>query len=382
MGSDAKRQGARRRTVRSVLRRMCIGVACAVVLAGVLWGSYVGVNYWRVERAIEGFEAGTSQARADVLVRMIDRGVPTGKQGERILELLLRPEMVTREAYPRGRYPGFALELPFAVRFGNVSIGREEEIVRDGVSVRTSQGGGDDILMGKPRLEVLSGPPRTPGTYHVEIRQRYTFNLHHVERTWHWRPLSGPFPGCLLPRRSTTTMPFRSLERWDYVCSVAAEADIVIVEKSQAEAIELISNADLDAAMKGAFRSNALPMAMNWYRAPSGQRRSTGMLEITYRNLPAAVGFEPVLRLSDGREIPGNPQVSHRLFARAGLSGQFAVSASNLMLDEPGVYTGSLVLRSDPNVAYRDPAIKAIWDGELAFPITLQVLSNGLDISH
>lgn len=168
-------------------------------------------------------------------------------------------------------------------------------------------------------------------------------------------------------------MPFRSLERWDYACSVTAEADIIIVEISQAETVELVSNADLDAAMEKAFRSNAVPMAMNWYRAPSGQRRSTGMLEITYRNLPAAVGFEPVLRLPDGREIAGDPQVSHRLFARAGRSGQFTVSPSNLILDEPGSYTGSVVLRSDPNVAYRDPGIKAIWDGALEFPVSFTV---------
>jgi hypothetical protein len=215
----------------------------------------------------------------------------------------------------------------------------------------------------------------------VEIRQRYALNLHHVERTWQWRPLSGPFPGCLLPRRSTTTMPFRSFERWDYACSVAAEADVVIVEKSQAERIELISNPDLDAAMQGAFRSKAISTMTSWYQTPSGRRQATGSLGIAYRDLPAAVGFELVLRLEDGREIASNRQISHRLFARAGSSGQFWVSPSNLMLDEPNTYTGSIVLRADSNRAYEDPAIKTIWDGELEFPVSFSVLAEA-DNSH
>jgi hypothetical protein len=371
----------RSRSVKIVLKRAGMGLVGAAVLLGLCWGLYEAANYWRVERAIGRFETGPSQARADVLVKMIDNHVPTAKQGERILGLLLRPQIVTRETYPRGKYPRFALELPFAVRFRNVSIAREEEILRDGVPLRSHQGGGDDVIRSQTRLRVLYRSPRTPGMYHVEIRQRYAFNLHHVERTWQWRPLSGPFPRCLLPRRNTTTMPFRSFERWDYACSIAVEADVVIVEKSQAESIELISNPDLDAAMQGAFRSKALSMMTSWYQTPSGRRMATGALGITYHDLPAAVGFELVLRLEDGREIASNPQISHRLFARAGSSGEFTVSPSNLMLDEPETYTGSIVLRSDPNRAYEDPAIKTIWDGELEFPISFTV-SGSSDNSH
>ena len=168
-------------------------------------------------------------------------------------------------------------------------------------------------------------------------------------------------------------MPFRSFERWDYTCSLAAEADIVIVEKSQAERIELISNPDLDAAMQGAFRCRTFSAMTHWYQTPSGRRRASGTLEIAYRDLPAAVGFEPVLRLEDGREITSNRQTSHRLFARAGRTGNFWISPSNFILDGPETYTGSIVLRADPNSAYEDPAIKAIWDGELEFPVSFSV---------
>ena len=171
-------------------------------------------------------------------------------------------------------------------------------------------------------------------------------------------------------------MPFRSFERWDYACSVAAEADIVIAEKSQAERVELISNPDLDTTMPGAFRSKAISVMTSWYQTPSGRRQATGTLEITYRDLPAAVGFEPVLRLEDGREITSNRQISHRLFARAGGSGRFYLSPLNFVLEEPETYTGSVVLRADPNGAYEDPAIKTIWDGELEFPVSFVIASE------
>ncbi len=206
----------------------------------------------------------------------------------------------------------------------------------------------------------------------MEIQQRYTVNLHHHDRTWSWRPLGGPFPRCLLPHKTITTQVFRSLDTWDYACTVGVHADIVVVEKSQAERIELTSNPDLDKAMQEAFSSNSISM-MRWYSTPLGKLRSTGGLQIEYRDIPTAVGFEPVLHLSDGREIRDDNAVSHRLHARAGNSGQFIVSPSLLMPDECGSYTGSIVLHSDPNAAYQDPTIKTIWNGTLEFPISFTI---------
>jgi hypothetical protein len=51
----------------------------------------------------------------------------------------------------------------------------------------------------------------------------------------------------------------------------------------------------------------------------------------------------------------------------------FTVSPWVLVSDESGIFTGALELRADPEAAYEDPAIKAIWDGELRFPISFSV---------
>ena len=53
---------------------------------------------------------------------------------------------------------------------------------------------------------------------------------------------------------------------------------------------------------------------------------------------------------------------------RAGSSGNFQVNPSNFPMETPGRQTGTLILVPDPNLAYTDPAIKAIWNGTLEFP--------------
>lgn len=372
MKRDTRKRHTRSKAVRSLWKRTVSGLAGIVVVLTVCWACYHAINHWRIEHAISRFVAEPSQAGADTLARLIDNGAPTATQGERILELLLTPTITTRGAYPLGRPAGVALELPFAVRFGNASLARRQELLYEDQPPRSSEGSGGDVLSGRPQLRVLYPVPRRPGTYHLELRQRYTLNLHHREGTWSWRPLSGPFPRCLLPHRDITTMEFRSIEQWDYACSIGVDADVVVVEESQAERIELESNPDRDQAMQRAFSSRFVPL-MRLYATPSGRRSSTGGLEIIYHDLPMAVGFLPMLRLSDGREILGDRRISYRLHARAGSSGQFSLSPSMVMPDEPGSYTGTLVLRADPNGAYRDPAIKTIWDGTLEFPISFAI---------
>jgi hypothetical protein len=43
------------------------------------------------------------------------------------------------------------------------------------------------------------------------------------------------------------------------------------------------------------------------------------------------------------------------------------------MLEEPGEYSGTIVLRPDLEAAYKDPGIKSIWKGELRFPISFTI---------
>jgi len=309
-----------------------------------------------------------------MLAQLISNHVPTAKQGERILELLLTPTMTARRAYPLGSCPVIAVELPFAVPLRQLSIARKEQFLREGASPRLGERWGTDIVTDIQRRWTLDPAPRSIGTYRAELRQQYRLRLDRREDIWSWRPLSGPFPRCLLPRRRIRSWRSRPLDKWDYACSITVATEIVVVEASEAEKIALTSDPGLDATMRAAFSSTTFSLARR-QAARSRGRRAVGGVDIRYHDLPAAVGFRAVLRLPDGREIARKRLSGQPLRARAGRNGSFYVSASDFAVDEPGSYSSTVVLQPDPEAAYGDPTIKAIWGGELAFPISFEVFS-------
>jgi hypothetical protein len=362
----------RGKLIERVLRRVAIGAVCVVAGGGLCWGLHFGYRYLRVEWAIGRLEAGPSQARADVLVGLLEDNIPTVKQGERMLELLLTPQVTTRASYPLGRCPMIALGPPFALRFQNAGLGGSEELLCNGTTVRHSRRRGGKSEEGL----LLIGPspaPEAAGTYRLEVRQERLLYQYGLPPTWVWRPWGGPFPRCLLPYRRKAVRSGFSPIRCDYACSVAVAAEIVMVEESEAETVGLVSNPRLDEAMRAALVCGMSSSTGNARSEAAGTRGNAGWVRITYQDLPAAVGFKSVLILSDGREIRGRKW----FYARAGSAGQFTVSPADFVMAEAGSYTGSLALRADPEVAYEDAAIKTIWDGTLEFPVSFE-FSPGL----
>ena len=358
--------------VERVLRRVAIGAVCVVVGGGLCWGAHFGYRYLRVEWAIGRFEARPSQGRADVLVRLLEDNIATVKQGERMLELLLRPKVTTRASYPLGRCPMIALEPTFALRFQNAGLGGAEELLCNGTTVRHNRrrdGRGEEgrLLIGPSRAPEAAGP------YRLEVRQERLLYQYNLPPRWVWRPWAGPFPRCLLPSRQMPVWSFESQPRCDYSCSIAVTAEIVMAEESEAERVELVSNPRLDEDMHAALRCSVSSSTGNARSEALGTRGNAGWVQITYQDLPAALGFKSVLILSDGREIRGRKW----FYARVGSAGQFTVSPADFVITEAGSYTGSLVLRADPEVVYWDATIKTIWDGTLEFPVSFE-FSPGL----
>jgi hypothetical protein len=338
-----------------------------------------------VERAIGQFDAGPSQGQANVLAGLIDNGVPTAKQGERALELLLTPELIKRRAYALGSCPVIGVELPFAVPFRHVTIARREQFVRNGKLQRCTEGSGRNIDKDMRRRWILDPAPERIGAEFVELRQRYRLRLDHLEARWSWHPFSGPFPQSLLPRRRTRQQQSKSAGRWDYAYCVVSRVNVVVVEGSEAETVEVRPNPELNKAMHAALVSGVSAFERNLASRPLGEHWPGGWLwlRLRYRNLPAAVGFEPVLRLPDGREIPSTSigGLAYRLVARGGSSGQFSVPFAIVTVDEPGPCTGTIVLRPDPDSACGDPAIKSIWGGTLEISISYDASGRIFTIS-
>jgi hypothetical protein len=86
------------------------------------------VRDWRVERTIARFEAALSSSRAGRLTQLLAEGSVTREQGERILTLLLQPEIVTRTAYPAGQSVGISVERPFHISVAGSRIEFQEQV--------------------------------------------------------------------------------------------------------------------------------------------------------------------------------------------------------------------------------------------------------------
>jgi hypothetical protein len=86
---------------------------------------------------------------------------------------------------------------------------------------------------------------------------------------------------------------------------------------------------------------------------------------------PGPGTYHPEIRIACRIKHPlRNPTWWNHLYTRL---QRRLVDAGCFGLQEPGDYAGTLVLSPDPNYAYEDPAIKAIWNGTLEFPISFSV---------
>ena len=148
--------------------------------------------------------------------------------------------------------------------------------------------------------------------------------------------------------------------------------EIVVTEKADAEKVELISNPQLDEQMRKAFVSKQVTSAGH-YRKKSTNYDASGGLKIFYGDLQADTAFQRYLLFPDGRKIQADPRYSKPIRLFTGKSGSFYVHSSNFPIEEPGQYDCTVILTADPNIAYDDPSIKSIWNGELRFPLSFTI---------
>ena len=347
-------------TGRRLWRFLFAGVlAFAILLAGD--AALQKVRLGRAERAIDRFRAAPNGEHAHQLIQWLADKAVTREQGERILTLLLRPEIVTRPAYPAGQSAKISVSRPLPIEMPQGRIELEQQVWADGrdITIGTSHtltktlSGSPKILIGWPLTQEL-------GTHHAEIR--ITGKIMHPKRSatlrgrlW-GRPVL-PSPAALEPT---------------YECHFTVPFDVNIVEQAQAERLELVADAQLDEAMRAAISMDA-SRSEGFYSNAVRQRRWHSATWITFKRLPVAVGFELSLRMSDGREFPQIAGAVQHMRIRSDDSGKDCADVGFFGIEEPGEYTGTLVLRPDPDYAYEDPAIKSIWNGTLEFPISFSV---------
>jgi hypothetical protein len=370
------------------VRRLWVWLLAVVALAAVaaIWIFLPPRIRWRqVEEAIRQSETAPSQGAADRLAILLNQGYPTPEQGERILASLFRPQVTTRRTYPAGRCPTVALQLPFSVRRTDTSLVFEESFGTEGESTEPTLQGVGHYLEGAYRLVDLDHRLRDGETCKAQIR--YHIGFHAPGRC---NPLLRNSIVRAVVRDVVTRFSYTYGARIlapkskEYECDFAVPVSLIGATEGAEEKIDLVSNSQLD-ALRSAFVSHSETWMGRRYRTNGGSLYCQGGVTITYPSLPLAVAFKAVLRLPDGQEIPPPYKVAEPLRARAGAAGEFSMNIADFVAPGaagktapwvPGAYTGTLVLRPDPRLAYDDPAIDAIWDGTLEFPIGFTVTAE------
>ncbi len=327
------------------------------------------VHDWRVERAMARFRAARSAQHAARLTRLLAERAVTPEQGKRILTLLLWPKIGTRTAYPAGQPVGISVERPFSLSIVGYRIEFQEQVWGAERLMDTS-GQFTSTLYHNPEILTAWTQPTEPGTYHAEIHTRCRIVNIAAKKLTLWERLSldlrrrlGRPPAMRVPTNEGTT----------YECQFTVPFNVNIMEKDRAERLELSADPQTDASMRAAFAVETSERH-GAYGTPAGRRGHRGSMSVTFKTLPIAAAFELSLRLADGRELPAGPnRQPQRIRVRAGKSGEYVVNVGSFGITKPGDYTGTLVLRPDPNYAYEDPAVKSIWNGTLEFPMSFFV---------
>jgi hypothetical protein len=355
-----------------------VGCLTAVVVLAILIipsGPSKKNDSW-IQAAVDRYSAAPSQAQADEFARMLDQQELTEEQAEKILEVLLTPKVVTRRAYPAGQVCCFSLQRNNRVSFNHVRISTEEQIWSKGQRQSSGASRGGNYLDTRPRFLNLHPIPKEPGTYHMEVRYKYSLALYSkARREWRWRPSLRGLPRSLFPHKTNRMIKLSSPIEPGYKCEFAVPVEITVVDPNDAETIEVVTDPELDRKMSAAFTPRQAQMGGS-YGHP--KRHYDGGLEIKFTDLPVAAAFKYSYLTEDGvlLKTPPLDYPDEPVKLRVGSSGLFCITARQLDIDQAGQHSGTVILESDPNSAYKDPAIKTIWGGRLEFPFSFTVRSD------
>jgi hypothetical protein len=312
-------------------------------------------------------------------VSLIDNQMVTAEDGERILKLLLWPRIITRNSYPIGEIPFIGVECPFKIRFRRTSLLPYMFLNR----IRGYDSGSFLALQSTPSYALLPyrTVPESVGKYKIDIKYDYMGN-----RSISYWP---PFIRRLLSRITRG-------DNWiSYTCNFSVPVEIIVADDGEAEKIEFVTNPELDEAMAAAFTSK--PLETSYEYGKKGERlKAMGGITLSCNDVPTDIAFRRVLELPNGTQLMEryddadehiifNAGVKTLFFyshpdsirLRAGSSGSFTVYGvhfpDNFHIDKPGQYDCTVILIPDANIAYDDPAIKSIWNGELRFPMSVTI---------
>jgi hypothetical protein len=354
-------KSGQRRVLRKVLLICALGVG-VLLLPVAAWR--IG-RYYHVERAAQAFRSSPSQTGADKLVDLLDKRSPTQAQAARILKLLLQPKVVTRSAYPIGRKPTISTLSPFRFRF-NTTMTCRMDILADGQDLQTPQFSTFTYVGTGPQVLVSPVAPDRCGKFSMELRLHYALVPPREDRRPYPTNPVGQFVYDLLDRINRRRQSTGSEER-PYQVSFRVPVDINVVPETEAEQVQLLSSPELDARMKEGLRPRV---------SLRGFDQQPLEVRVFARCLPATVVFDCFLELPDGTKIRSSRPENRHLTGYAGQDFELRLWWEEYRVDRFDVPEAKLVFESDPNHAFEEPTIKAIWNGRLKFPNPFRTASD------
>jgi hypothetical protein len=314
------------------------------------------VRYCYVERAVQAFRSNPSQTGADKLIDLLDKRSPTHGQAARILKLLLQPKVVARSTYPIGRRPTISTLLPFRLHF-NTTMTCRAEVHAGGQDSATHS---SFISLGtEPRVLVSPAVPDNYGKFSMEVRFYYFLPPPSESRQPYPTNPVAQFLYDLRARIGTHPRSTIPMKEW-YQVGLSVPIDVNVVPEAEAERVQLLSSPQLDARMRDALRPDK----------PSAEPLE---LHILARRLPANAVFDCFLELPDGTRIRSRWPENRHLAGYVGRDFEIRLSWEEYRVDRSRAHEAKLVFEPDPNRAFDEPTIKAIWNGRLEFPIRFTV---------
>jgi hypothetical protein len=204
-------------------------LAVVAVLGTGAWLGLVLYDRISTELAILHFTASPSQTGAQTLTELVDGGAATPKQVQRILPLLLTPQVTKEPVYPLGPAPKVRVERPYEVVLENLVVDVNEFVWFGGESQYGTGMAGARTLGKNPHALSLYPVPTEPGVYTMEIR--YTYKLRPRRRyVWHRSR------DALLPRRRWVEIPDASAQPPRYECRISVPLELAVGEPGQSAA--------------------------------------------------------------------------------------------------------------------------------------------------
>ena len=428
-----RRTGARRRLRRAIwLLALCAAAAGAFFAWDRLARPWMG--RWEVERMMARYAESPDQATADRLVEKLVLREVDAELGNRILALLVTPEIITRSAYRSDRPVMIATEYPCVIGYlagadarydlwawvgpeppGDLAlwlrnwqraVAGDENVeafrgFRPG-HMGPLRGSGDwNVFQGGIRGEThvlrnADGEPKPlpVGTHEATVLVTCAVMCPSVERRWQW-PSSGGAIRKWIPSRVTLVAPLVTqtappgsvgwLGPADYHCQVKLPVTIRVAEPGGEEKIELRTGPELDKTVRQALKVESgsdggvprsilhVKVAVDGTRAPENV-----FFRAVCRSRPPQSDGDPASDKTIEMSAWTGPQ-THRVFW---FRGPYAVHERSetfygLAGPGPGTYRSHIVLTPDVDAAWPDPRIKTLYGGTVELPIAFRLDENG-----